>query len=123
MEEASFEDVECCYWDAVHAFDKRIGDVIEHWRSMLRTPPNDLLISFEENDMFINKVVGRVEKAMEILAAKRVDPGGKHKKEDANGSDDTWESEMRREIATTDREYAEGEKLPGQVIGRGLAAR
>jgi hypothetical protein len=111
VDEASFEDAGCCYWDAVHAFDKRIGDVIEHWRNTLRNPQKVLLISFEENDKFVNTVVGRVDKAMEILAAKRVDPAGKRKREDATDSDDSWESEMRREIAATDREYVEGGRI------------
>lgn len=111
IQEASFEDAGCCYWDAVQAFDRRIGDVIENWRSMLWKPEEVLLLSFEENDKFINKVVGRVEKAMEILASKRVDRGGKRKREDASDSDNSWESEMQREIAATDQEYAEGGRI------------
>ena len=111
IQEASFEDVGCCYWDAVQAFDRRIGDVIENWRSMLWKPEEVLMLSFEENDKFIKKLVGRVEKAMEVLAAKRVDRGGKRKREDASDSDNSWESQMQRQIAATDQEYVEGGRI------------
>ena len=69
------------------------------------------MISFQENDEFVKKVVGRVEKAMEILAAKRVDLGGKRKRDDGSDSDDSWESEMRTEIAAIDREYEGGGRI------------
>ena len=111
VDEASFKDVGCCYWDAVHAFDRRIGEVIEYWRNKLQKPHEELLISFQENDEFVKKVVGRVEKAMEILAAKRVDLGGKRKRDDGSDSDDSWESEMRTEIAAIDREYEGGGRI------------
>ena len=107
-EEASFKDVGCCYWDAVNAFDRRIGDVIVYWRNVLQKPQVELLVSFQENDTFVNKMVERVEKAMEIFATKNVDPGGKRKRDDGNDSDDSWEPEMRREFAAVDREYEEG---------------
>jgi RING-H2 zinc finger domain len=109
--EASFKDVGCCYWDAVHAFDKRIGDVIQYWRNMLGKPQGKLLMSFEENDAFVNKVVERIEKAMEIFGAKKVDRTGKRKRDDGSDSDDSWESEMHREIAAVDREYEEGGRI------------
>ena len=38
IEEASFADVGCDYWDAVSAFDRRIGHVIEDWRNVLFNP-------------------------------------------------------------------------------------
>ena len=56
---------------------------------MLWKPHEALLMSFEENDEFVKKVVGRVEKAMEILEAKRVDCGGKCKREDASDTDNS----------------------------------
>ena len=110
-DEASFKDVGCCYWDAVHAFDRRIGDVIQYWRNMLEKPQEKLLISLEENDAFVNKVVERIEKAMEVFAAKKVDPSGKRKRDDGNDSDDSWQSEMHREIVAIDREYEEGGRI------------
>ena len=110
-EEASFKDVECSYWNAVSAFDRRIGDVIVYWRNVLQKPEGELLVSFPENDAFVNKVVERIEKAMEIFAAKKLDLGGKRKRDDGNDSDNSWGSEMHREIAAIDREYEEGGRI------------
>jgi len=110
-DEAAFKDETCCYWDAVQAFDRRIHDVIEYWRAKLHKPHGELLISFKENDEFVNRVVGQVEKAMEILAAKMVDSRGKRKRDDDDDSDGNWELEMRREIAAVDREYEEGGRI------------
>lgn len=112
MDETTFKDVGCCYWDAVHAFDRRIGDVIKYWRNKLHKSHEELLLSFQENNEFVNKMVGRVSKATEILAAKRVDSGRKCKRDDDN--DDSWESEMLNDIATIDREYEEGGRIAWQ---------
>ena len=55
----------------------------------------------------VTKVVDRVEKAMKILAAKKVDLNGKRKRDDGNDSDSSWGLEMRTKIAAVDREYEE----------------
>ena len=111
IEEASFADVGCDYWDAVSAFDRRIGHVIGDWRNVLLNPETKLLLCFEENDAVVMKVVDGVEKAMKILAAKKVDLNGKRKRDDGNDSDSSLESEMRTEIAAIDREYEEGRRI------------
>ena len=85
--------------------------MIVYWRNVLQKPQVELLVSFQENDTFVNKMVERVEKAMEIFATKKVDPGGKRKRDDGNDSDDSWEPEMRREFAAVDREYEEGGRI------------
>ena len=56
----------------------------------------------------------RIEKAMEIFATKKVDPCGKRKRVDGIDSDDSWGSEMHREIAAVDREYEEGGRIARQ---------
>jgi hypothetical protein len=109
--EDSFEDVECSYWDASQAFDRRIGDVIGYWRNVLEKPEGELLVSFEDNDAFVKKVVERIEKAMAIFAEKKVDPGGKRKRDDGNDSNDSWGLELHSEIAAVDREYEEGGRI------------
>ena len=95
----------------LHAFDRRIGDVIVYWRNVLLKPQEELLVSFLENDAFVKKVVERIEKALEIFAAKKVDPGGKRKRDDGNDSDDSWGLEMHRKTATIDREYEDGGRI------------
>ena len=116
IEEASFADVGCDYWDVVSAFDRRIGHVIGYWRNVLLNPEAKLLLCFEENDAVVTKVVDGVEKAMKILTTKKVDLNGKRKRDDGNDSDSSRRSEMRTEIAAVDREY-EGEgriSIPSQ---------
>ena len=54
---------------------------------MLLNPEAKLLLCFEENDAVVKKVVDGVEKAMKILAAKKVDLNGKRKRDDGNESD------------------------------------
>ena len=107
IDEASFADVGCDYWDAVSPFDRRIGHVIGYWRNVLLNPKAKLLLCFEENDAVVTKVVDGVEKAMKILAAKKVDLNGKRKRDDGNDSDSSWRSEMRTEIAAIDQWYEE----------------
>ena len=87
IEEASFADVGCDYWDAVSAFDWRIGHVIGNWRNVLLNLEAKLLLCFKENDAVVKKVVDGVENAMKILAAKKVDLNGKRKRDDSNDSD------------------------------------
>ena len=111
IEEASFADVGCDYWDAVSAFDRRIGHIIEDWRNVLFHSEAQLLLCFEENDAVVKKVVDRVEKAMKILAAKKVDLNGKRKRDDDNDSDSSLGSEMRSLMAAVDREYEEGGRI------------
>ena len=111
IEEASFADVGCDYWDAVSAFDRRIGHVIGDWRNVLLNPEAKLLLCFEENNAVVKKVVDGVENAMKILAAKKVDLNEKQKRDDGNDSDSSWGSEMRTLIAAVDREYEEGGRI------------
>ena len=118
IDEASFADVGCDYWDAVSAFDQRIGHVIGDWRNVLLNPETKLLLCFEENDAVVKKVVDGVEKAMKILAAKKVDLNGKRKRDDGNNSDSSWGSEMRTLMAAIDREYKEGDVLVDQAKDR-----
>ena len=87
IEEASFADVECDYWNAMSAFDWRIGHVIGDWRNVLLNPEAKLLLCFEENDAVVKKVVDGVENAMKILAAKKVNLNEKQKRDDGNDSD------------------------------------
>ena len=108
IEEASFADVGCDSWGAVSTFDRRIGHVIEDWRNVLFNPEAQLLLCFEENDAVVKKVVDGVEKAMKILAAKKVDLNGKRKRDDGNDSDSSLGSEMRSLMVAVDREYEEG---------------
>ena len=96
----------CDYWDAVSAFDWRIGHVIGYWRNVLLNLEAKLLLCFEENDAVV-KVVDGVENAMKILVAKKVDLNRKRKRDDGNDSDSSWGSEMRTEIAALDPEYEE----------------
>ena len=62
IDEASFANVGCDYWDAVSAFDRRIGHVIGYsiWRNVLLNPEAKLLLCFEENDAIVTKVVDGV---------------------------------------------------------------
>ena len=101
----------CDYWDVVSAFDWRIGHVIGYWRNVLLNPEAKLLLCFEENDAVVTKVVDGVEKAMKILAAKKVDLNGKRKRDDGNDSDSSWGLEMRTKIAAVDQEYEEGGRI------------
>ena len=78
---------------------------------MLLNPEAKLLLCFEENDAVVTKVVDGVEKAMKILAAKKVDLNGKRKRDDGNDSDSSWGSKMRTEIAVVDREYKKGGRI------------
>ena len=75
---------------------------------MLFNPEEQLLLCFEENDVVVTKVVDGVEKAMKILAAKKVDLNGMRKRDDGNDSDSSLGSEMRTLMAAVDREYEEG---------------
>ena len=111
IEEASFADVGCDYWDAVSTFDRRIGHIIGDWRNVLLNPEAKLLLCFEENDAVVKKVVDGVENAMKILAAKKVDLNGKRKRDDGNDSDSSWGSEMCTLMAAVDREYKEGGRI------------
>ena len=86
----------------MNTFDRRIGHIIGYWRNVLLNPEAKLLLCFEENDAVVTKVVDRVEKAMKILAAKKVDLNGKRKRDDGNDSDSSWGSEMRTEIVAVD---------------------
>ena len=111
IDEASFADVGCDYWDTVGAFDRRIGHIIGDWRNVLLNLEAKLLLCFEENDAVVTKVVDGVEKAMKILAAKKVDLNGKRKRDDGNDSDSSWGSQMRTEITAVDQEYKEGGQI------------
>ena len=111
IDKASFADVGCDYWDAVSAFDRRIGHVIGYWRNVLLNLEAKLLLCFEENDAVVTKVVDGVEKAMKILTVKKVNLNGKRKRDDGNDSDSSWGSEMRTKIVAVDREYEEGGQI------------
>ena len=78
---------------------------------MLLNPEANLLLCFEENDAIVTKVVDEVEKAMKILAAKKVDLNGKRKRDDGNDNDSSWGLEMHTKIAAVDREYKEGGRI------------
>ena len=78
---------------------------------MLLNPEEKLLLCFEENDAVVKKVVDGVEKAMKILAAKKVDLNEKRKRDDGNDSDSSLGSEMRSLMAAVDREYEEGGRI------------
>ena len=78
---------------------------------MLFHPEAQLLLCFEEYDAVVKKVVDRVEKAMKILAAKKMDLNGKRKRNDGNDSDSSLGSEMRSLMAAVDREYEEGGRI------------
>ena len=69
------------------------------------------MLCFEKNDAVVKKVVDEVEKAMKILAAKKVDLNGKRKRDDGNDSDSSLGSEMRSLMAVVDREYEEGGRI------------
>lgn len=110
ISEDSFKDVEVSYWDAVDKFDRRISDVISHWRISIQDHAESFIV-MDDFDSIVNDVVVGVDKAMEILRSKQVEPSRKRKKPDGEDSECSWESEMRGEIAAVDREYEEGGRI------------
>jgi len=92
-------------------FERRIDEAITLWRTSIQNPTPELLESIIAEDNFVKRVVGQIEKAMEIFRSKNVEPSKKRKRDDGNYSDDSWGSDMCREIAAVDREYEAGGRI------------
>jgi len=89
--EESFVDAEHSYVDVAGAFDRRINDVIDHWRRHVGEAESNSWKIPKEFDAAVDTVVSKVTRYMETFKAKEVELGLERKKKRAVENDDVWE--------------------------------
>jgi hypothetical protein len=70
MSEESFKGAKCSYVDAAGAFDKKMGDVIYHWRCHLCDAKLEWWKTLRGNDDTMYTMAGRVTRYIETFMAK-----------------------------------------------------
>jgi hypothetical protein len=91
--EESFMGAKCSYVDAAGAFDKRMADVIYHWRRHLHDVELELWKTKKGNDGAVDIVDSKVTRYMETFKAKEVELNPDRKRKHEAESDDIWEPE------------------------------
>ena len=77
--EESFAVVKCSYVDAAGVFDKKMVDVIYHWRRHLEDTKSKSWKTQNKCDGVVDMVVSKVKKYMETFKAKEVELSHEHK--------------------------------------------
>jgi hypothetical protein len=91
--EESFTSAKCSYVDAAGAFDKRMVDVIYHWRRHLQDTESESWKTQKGNDGAVDIVVNKVTRYMETFKAKEVELSPDRKRKQEAQSDSVWEPE------------------------------
>jgi hypothetical protein len=93
MSEESFMGVECSYVDAAGAFDKRMANVIYHWRRHPEDAESKSWKTQKGCDDAVDVVVSKVKRYMETFKVKEVELSPYRKRKQEAENDDVWESE------------------------------
>jgi hypothetical protein len=93
MSEESFMGAKCSYVDAACAFDKRMADVIYHWRRHLQDADSESWKIQKGNDGVVDIMVSKVRRYMETFKAKEVELSPDRKRKHEAENDDVWEPE------------------------------
>ena len=104
--EESFVDAEHSYVDVAGAFDRRINDVIDHWRRHVADAESKSWETPKEFDAAVDTVVNKVTRYMETFKAKEVELSLQRKKKQGVDNDDVWELEdkLKKTKRRTDNE-------------------
>jgi hypothetical protein len=104
--EESFMGAKCSYVDAAGAFDKRMADVIYHWRRHLHDVELELWKTKKGNDGAVDIVDSKVTRYMETFKAKEVELNPDRKRKHEAENDYVWkpEDELKDKKRRIDKE-------------------
>ena len=91
--EKSFVAAEHSYVDVAGAFNKKMADVIHHWRRHVEDTKSKSWKTQKEYDGAVDMVVNKMTRYMELFKAKEVELSPECKKKWGAKNDDVWEPE------------------------------
>lgn len=100
--------------DVAEAFDKRVGEIIKHWREFLFEGVTEgNLYSLQMADKVLDNLLLKLESALKALKLKTVDLTPKRDKKRKLEEDDDYSPESARAFCVVDR-ATKSVRLPGQ---------
>jgi hypothetical protein len=94
--------------DVAAAFDKRIADIIGHWKAFLLDGNRLMAWQGKGDDEVVQAMVDRVESNLRALKADEVDLSPRRKQKRKREDDDDFSPEMKKQISKVDKELQTG---------------
>jgi hypothetical protein len=94
--------------DVAAAFDKRIADIIGHWKAFLLDGNRLMAWQGKGDDEVVQAMVDRVESNLRALKADEVDLSPRRKQKRKREDDDDFSLEMKKQISKVDKELQTG---------------
>jgi hypothetical protein len=94
--------------DVAAAFDRRIGDIIGHWKAFLLDGDRLTAWQGKGDDEVVQAIIDRVESAFRALKTNEVDLSPKRKQKRKREDDDDFSPETKKQLAKVDAEVQSG---------------